>query len=64
MFVGLTSAAHRGYYFSHYDDDDWNQAGFFCWKPYPYVHCDGTLFGDVTDPLGASAYGFAEILVR
>ena len=72
MHVGLTGAGDRNYYFSHYDDDDLSQAGLFCWRPIPYLHCEvpygsglgGTLFGDATEPLGVAASGFAEVFVR
>ncbi len=61
MFVGLSGAGHRGYYFSHYDDDSSNQAGLFEWVG---SYNQGEVLGQLNHPLGYSATGFAEVYVR
>jgi len=61
MFVGLSGAGHRGYYFSHYDDDSSNQAGLFEWVG---SNNQGEVLGQLNHPLGYSATGFAEVYVR
>ena len=64
-YIGKTGGAHRDYYFSSYDTNYWNQAGFFCWNG---VHCTGkfsaTIFGDLNQPYGNSNAGYVEIFVR
>jgi hypothetical protein len=61
IFVGSIGAAHRGYFFSHYLDDVWNQAGLFEWVG---SHNQGQVLGQVNEPLGYAATGFAEVYVR
>jgi len=61
MFVGLSGAYHRGYFFSHYEDTTANQAGLFEWVG---SHSQGEVLGQMNQPLGYGATGFAEVYVR
>ena len=64
LYIGKTGSSHRDYYFSSYDTDDWNQAGYFCWNG---IHCTdfgSTIYGDCNSPSGIHSDGYVEVFVR
>ena len=66
LFIGKEGAAHRNYYFSSYDTNSLNQAGYFCWSgPHCSSYADGnTIFGDLDLPNFQNNSGYVEVFVR
>jgi hypothetical protein len=72
MYIGKTGSGDRDYFFSNYDTDSVNTAGYFCWNQFHCTNNFGSssghigylLFADCNSPDQLGNDGYVEIFVR